>query len=126
MATSNSGTSTKEYQVLKKYFARLTRAIINPSTLAGELFSTNLIADQTRIKATIDKSNHVTDTHCLLNDLMSAVALDWTKFTEIISVLKDHSPTLSTIAKEMERECGKKTIIMYYINITELTFDNNY
>ena len=126
MATSNSGTSTKEYQVLKKYFARLTRAIINPSTLAGELFSTNLIADQTRIKATIDKSNHETDTHCLLNDLMSAVALDCTKFTEIISVLKDHSPTLSDIAKEMERECGKKTIIMYYINITELTFDNNY
>ena len=52
---------------------------------------------------------------------MSVITNDCTKFAKIISVLQKIPPVLSAIAKEMKRECGKKTIIMYYINITELT-----
>ena len=126
MATNNSGTSTKEYQVLKKNFARLARAITNPSTLAGELFSTNFITEPTRIKVTTENCSSEDKTSFLLNDLLSAVALDHTKFVSIVSVLQAHSSTLSDIANEMKRECGKKKIIMYYINITELSVHNNY
>ena len=125
MATGNANTS-KEHQVLQKYYAGLTKAITNSAillTLAGELYSANLISAPTKSKLATENSSpsHEAKTFCLLNDLMSVVALDCTKFTEIISVLQNHPPLLSAIAKEMKRECGKKTIIMYYINITEPT-----
>ena len=124
MATGNPDTTSKEHQVLKKYYAGLTKAITNSAlsvTLAGELYSANLISESTKTKVATENSSatHESKTSSLLNDLMSVVALDCTKFTEIISVLQNHPPLLSAIANEMKRECGKKTIIMYYINITE-------
>ena len=126
MATGNSDTTSKEHQVLQKYYARLTKAITNSATLlilAGELYSAELISVPTQRKVATENSSasHEAKTFCLLNDLMSVVALDCTKFTEIISVLQNHPPILSAIAKEMKRECGKKTIIIHYINITEPT-----
>ena len=126
MATGSADTTSKEHQVLQKYYGGLTKAITNSAllvTLAGELYSGDLISAPTQTKVATENSSasHETKTYCLLNDLMSVVALDCTKFTEIILVLQNHPPLLSAIANEMKRECGKKTIIMYYINITEPT-----
>ena len=126
MASGNADTTSKEHQVLQKYYAGLTKAITNSAilvTLAGELYSADLISEPTKSKLATENSSasHETKTSSLLNDLMSVVALDCTKFTEIISVLQNHPPLLSAIAKKMKREYGKKTIIMYYINITEQT-----
>ena len=112
MATNNTDSfipSTKEYQVLQKYFNILTRAITDPVRLAADLFTANLISDSTRIKANSVTSSCEIRNHYLLDELMIAVAIDSTNITKIISVLQGHPPFLTTIADKMKTECGKKT-----------------
>ena len=124
MATGNSDTTSKEHQVLQKYYARLTEAITNSATLAtlaGKLYSAGLISESTKTKVINENSNLKVKTHYLLDESMSLIAHDCTKFTKIISVLQKIPPILSDIAIEMKRKCGKKTIIIHYINLTEQT-----
>ena len=95
---------SKEYQVLQKYFSRLTRSITSPVTLAADLFSAELISEWTLIKATSESSSREIKTHRLLEELM--IALDHAKFMKIISVLECYPPLLSAIAEEMKRDYG--------------------
>lgn len=111
MATGNADTTSKEHQVLKKYYGGLTKAITNSAllvTLAGELYSANLISESTKTKITTENSSLKIKTHYLLDELISVITHDCTKFAKIISVLQNIPPVLSAIAKEMKRECGKK------------------
>ena len=101
MATNSFIYSTKEYQVLKKYFGILTSAISETVTLAANLYSADLISDSTRKKATSEYSSQEIRNHYILDELMTAVAIDPTKLTKIISVLQCHPPNLSTIANKM-------------------------
>ena len=105
--------TTKEYKVLQKYFGRLTRVITSPLTLAADLFSAELISEWTLIKATSENSSRIVKSHCLVDELLSGVALDPTNFMKIISVLQRHPPLLSAIAEEMKIDCGNGTITMY-------------
>ena len=107
MAASNTDISTKEYQVLQKYYSKLIRAIADPVRIAADLFSAKLISNETRIKANNENSNLDTRNSYLLDELTRAVAVDRTNLTKIISVLECHPPFLSTIAEEMKTECGK-------------------
>ena len=122
MATSNTDSfipSTKEYQVLQKYYGRLSRAITSPVTLAADLYSDELISEWTLKKATSENSSHEMRTHHLLDELRGRVAIDSTNLMKIITVLQCHPPLLSAIAEEMKTECGKKQILQsfnYYNN----------
>ena len=72
MATGNADT-TKEHQVLQKYYAGLTKAITNSATLvtlAGELYSANLISESTKTKVINENSSLKIKTHYLLDELM--------------------------------------------------------
>ena len=104
MATNSFISSTKEYQVLKKYFSILTYAITSPVTLAADLFSADLISDSTRMKANTDSSTRESRNHYILDDLMIAVAIDTTNLTKIISVLQGHRPFLNVIANKMTKD----------------------
>ena len=113
MATSESDSfvpSTKEYQVLQKYFSILTDAITYPSTLAAPLFATGLISDLTLKKANDETSRKEIRNYHILKELMTGVAKDSTKFSKIISVLQEYPPLLSDIAEDMKTECGNKAI----------------
>ena len=107
MAASNTDSSTKEYQVLQKYYSKLLRTITDPVRIAGDLFSAKLISEETRIKANNESSNLDTRNSHLLDGLTRAVDLDPTNLTKIISVLERHPPLLSVIAEEMKTECSK-------------------
>ena len=107
MAASNTDTSTKEYQVLQKYYSKLLRTVTDPVTIAADLFSAKLISEETRIKANNESSNLDTRNSYLLDGLTRAVDLDPTNLTKIISVLECHPPLLSAIAEEMKTECSK-------------------
>ena len=112
MATGNADTTSKEHQVLKKHYARLTKAITNPAILvdlSGSLFSANLISESTKTKVTNENSDLKTKSDCILNELMAVIKQDCSKFTKIISVLEDIPPIFSAIANKMKRECGKMT-----------------
>ena len=111
MATSITGSfipSTKEYQVLQKYYGRLSHAITSPVTLAADLYSAELISEWTLIKASFENSSREMRTHHLLDELRGGVAIDSTNLMKIISVLQCHPPLLSAIAEEMKTECGKR------------------
>ena len=113
MATSNIDSfipSTKEYQVLQKYYGRLSRVITSPLTLAADLYSAELISEWTLTKATSENSSREMRTHHLLDELRGGVAIDSTNLMKIITVLQCHPPYLSAIAEEMKTECGKKQI----------------
>ena len=113
MATSNTNSflpSTKEYQVLKKFFGSLVRAISDPVIVAADLYSANLISEQLKTKANKETSSRETRSYDLLDELMSVVALDSTKFMEVLSVLQCHPPLLSFLAEEMKTDFGNKTI----------------
>ena len=107
MATGNTDdfiSSTKEYQVLQKYYYKLTYAITSPVTLAADLYSANLISDSTRMKANNDSNTCESRNHYILDDLMIAVAIDSTNLTKIISLLQGHRPFLSVIANKMTKD----------------------
>ena len=107
MATENTDNfipSTKEYQVLKKYFGILTSSISEPVTLAANLYSADLISDSTRKKATSEYSSQEIRNHHILDELMTAIAIDSTNLTKIISVLQNHPPNLSAIADKMTKD----------------------
>ena len=111
MATSNTDSfipSTKEYQVLQKYFGTLTFAILNPVELAADLYASELISESTRVYASTKTFSCEIKTHYLLNELLLAVAIDPTNFNKIISVLQQHPPLLSAIAEKMKTDYGKK------------------
>ena len=107
MATSNTDSSTTEYQVLQKYYSKLMRTIADPVIIAADLFSDNLISEETRVEANNENSKLDMRKSHLLDGLTRAVAFDPTNLTKIISVLECHPPFLSAIAKEMKTECGK-------------------
>ena len=120
MATNNANSSTKEYQVLQKYYSKLIRTIADPVRIAADLFSANLISEETRIKANNENSNLDTRNSYLLDGLTRAVAIDPTNLTKIISVLECHPPLLSLIAEEMKTECGNiiyNAVITYKISL---------
>ena len=111
MATSNTDNfipSTKEYQVLQKYYGRLSRVIASPLTLAADLYSAELISEWTLTKATSENSSREMRTYHLLDELRGGVAIDSTNLMKIITVLQRHPPNLSAIAEKMKTECGKR------------------
>ena len=113
MATSNTNSfipSTKEYQVLQKYFGSLVRAISDPVIVAADLFSANLISESTKTKANEESSSGERRSYHLLDELMSVIALDSTKFMKVLSVLQRHPPLLSFLAEEMKTDFGNKAI----------------
>ena len=113
MATSNTNSfipSTKEYQVLQKYFGSLVRAISDPVIVAADLYSANLISEPTKTKANEETSSRETRSYDLLDELMSVVALDSTKFMKVLSVLQCHPPLLSFLAEEMKTDFGNEAI----------------
>ena len=95
---------SREYQVFREYFSRLTRSITSPVTLAADLFSAELISEWTLIKATSESRSREIKTHRLLEELM--IALDHAKFMKILSVLQCHPPLLSAIAEDMKSDYG--------------------
>lgn len=116
MATSNSDSfipSTKEYQVLQKYFGRLTHAIASPITLAADLYSAGLISESTRMKVNSDNILTVIRNYHLLDELNISVALDPNNLMKIISVLQCYPPLVSAIAEEMKTEYGKNFTMWY-------------
>ena len=115
MATRSFIPSTKEYQVLRKYFATLLHTITDPLTLAAELYSADLISESTRMKATAESNNRTVRSYYLLDELMIVVAKDCTNLMKIITVLQSCPPVLSAIAEEMKTECGK----MYNNTVTK-------
>ena len=108
MANSSFIPPTKEYKVLQKHFGSLLHSITDPITLAAKLYSTDLISESTRMKATTENNNRTTRSYYLLDELMAVVAKDCTNLMKIITVLQCYPPLLSAIAEEMKRECGKK------------------
>ena len=116
MANSSFIPSTKEYEVLRKHFGSLLHTIIDPVSLAAELYSADLISESTRMKATTENNNRTTRSYYLLDELMIVVAKDCTNLMKIISVLQCFPPLLSAIAEDMKTECGKKTTILYQNN----------
>ena len=113
MATSNADSfipSTKEYQVLQKYFGSLVRAISDPVIVAADLFSANLISEATKTKANVVTSARETKSYDLLDELMTAVALDSANFMKILPILQRHPPLLSFLAEEMKTDFGNKPI----------------
>ena len=118
MATSNTDSyipSTKEYQVLQKYFGKLTYAITDPVRLAADMFADNLISDSTRIKANNETSSQEARNHHIVNDLLIAVVIDPANFIKIISVLQRHRPFLCAIAEKMITDYNSKTNFIYSI-----------
>ena len=105
--------STKEYEVLQKYYGKLARVITNPPALAADLFSAELISEWTLIKATSENSSREMKCHRLLSELLSGVASYPTILDKIISVLQCHPPLLSAIAKEMKTDCGNGMLTMH-------------
>lgn len=119
--------STREYQVLQKYFPELTFAITDPVRLAADLFKAELMSDSTRIKANNGTSSKETRNHHILNELMIAVTIDPTNLMKIVSVLQGHRPFLSAIAKKMMTDYGNKIIIVcinsnYILHSSIITF----
>ena len=102
--------STKEYEVLQKYFGKLTDAITSPARLAADLFSPDLILAPKRMKANNETSSQETRNHHILNELMVGVASDSTKLMDIISVLQQHPPLHRDIAGKIKKECGNNAI----------------
>ena len=113
MAASNADSfipSTKEYQVLQKYFGNLVRAISDPVIVAADMYSAGLISESTKTKANEETSSQERRSYHLLDELMSIVALDSTKFMKVLSVLQCHPPLLSFLAEEMKTDFGNKSI----------------
>ena len=111
MATSDADSfipSTKEYQVLQKYFGSLVRAISDPVIVAADLYSANLISESTKTKANEVTRSRETRNYDLLDELMSLVALDSANFMKILPILQRHPPLLSFLAEEMKTDYGNK------------------
>lgn len=104
--TDNCVASTKEYEVLRKYFGKLTRVITDPVRLAADMFAADLISESTRIKANNETSSQEARNHDILNELMIAVVVEPTNFMKIISVLQGYRPFLCVIAEEMMTDYG--------------------
>ena len=113
MATSNTNSfipSTKEYQVLQKYFGSLIHAISDSVIVAADLYSANLISESTKAKANVETSRRETRNYDLLDELMTVVALDSAKFMKILPILQRHPPLLSFLAEEMKTDFGNEAI----------------
>ena len=127
MATSNTDSyipSTKQYQVLQKYFGPLVHTITDPVILAADLFSADLISESTRIRANTETSSRERRNCYILDELMSGVALDSSILTKIISVLEHHPPYLSSIAKKMKIENGNEARVTFN-NLVDLLTTNS-
>ena len=128
MATCNTDNfllSTKEYQVLQKYFGSLMHTITDPVIIVADLYSADLISESTRTRANTETSTRKSRNHHILDELMSGVALDPTNLLKIISVLECHPPNLSAIAEKMKRENGNKTRVLVTFNNVVDMFDHN-
>ena len=127
MATSNTDSyipSTKQYQVLQKYFGPLVHTISDPVTLAADLFSAGLISESTRTSVNTESSTRQDRNNCILDELMSVVALDPDNLLKIISELEHHPPNLSSIAKKMKIENGNEARVTFN-NLVDLLTTNS-
>ena len=104
--SSSSTSSTKECQVLQKYFDILSRAITDPVKLAEDLFKADLISGPTCMKANTVTSSRDSRNHYLLDELMIAVTINPTNLTKIISVLQCHRPIVSALAEQIKTDYG--------------------
>lgn len=109
MTTTGSSTS-KEYQVLRKYYGKLIRAISDPVILAADLFASGLISDFIRMKATNESDWLITRNDHLLTGMMGAIACDPNNLMKFISILEENTP-LDSIAQDMKTDYGNMKLI---------------
>lgn len=109
MTTTDISTS-KEYQILQKYYGKLIRAISDPVILAADLFASGLISDLIRMKATNESDWVITRNDHLLNGMIGAIACDPNNLMKFISILEKNTP-LDSIARDMKTDYGNMKLI---------------
>ena len=122
--TDSFNATTREYRVLQKQFGKLVKAISNPVPLAADLFSADLISEQTKMEVVNECCNIFVRNFRLINELMIAITLIPANFLKIVSVFQKYPPFLSHIAEEMKREYGENTIKYIKIYLANMVLAN--
>ena len=87
--------------LIKRYYAELVGAILDPTQLANALYSKELINQSSRMDAGLQGKNSLERASKLLSDVERVIKASPKKFEIFLSVLKDQLNTDSLI-KEIE------------------------
>ncbi len=100
---SSTGRNSKEYLVLQKAYADVSKAIQSPLTIAGELFATGLMA-----QALHDNMSDYTNDrqkHNIMKTVLQKVEEKCENFYLFVKIL-EKDPTMNNITQRLKSECG--------------------
>ena len=89
--------------LIKRYYAELVGAIVDPSQLANALYSKGLINQSSRMDAALQGKNSLERASKLLSDVERVIKASPKKFDIFLSVLKEQLTTDSLI-EEIEHQ----------------------
>ncbi|XP_019850481.1 PREDICTED: uncharacterized protein LOC105312271 isoform X2 [Amphimedon queenslandica] len=89
--------------LIKRHYAELVEAIVNPTQLANAFYSKGLINQSSRMDAALQGKNSLERASKLLSDVERVIKASPQKFEIFLSVLKEQLTT-DTLIKEIERQ----------------------
>lgn len=103
-----AASSTSGPLLIRRYYAQLVEAIVDPTRLANVLYSKGLITESSRMDAGLSNPNALQRASKLLSDVERVIKASPKKFEVFLSILKEELTT-ETLIQKIEQEYDSET-----------------